>query len=52
MEEKCVQKAECLYNSFGIGLEERKESGVMKNKRRYNRDSKAELPKRYRKNKK
>ena len=52
MEEKHVQKAKCLYNSFGKGREEHRESGDMKNKRKYNRNSKAELPKRYRKNKK
>jgi len=52
MEEKHVQKAKCLYNSFGRGREEHRESGDMKNKRKYNRNSKAELPKRYRKNKK
>jgi len=32
--------------------EESRESGEMKNKRRYNQNSKVELPKRYRKNKK
>jgi hypothetical protein len=31
---------------------ESRESGEMKNKRKYNQNSKAELPKRYRKNKK
>jgi hypothetical protein len=50
--EKCVPKAKGLYNSFGRGREENKESGEMKNKRKYNRNSKVELPKRYRKNKK
>ena len=51
-EEKRVAKAKCLYNSFGRGRELLKESGEMKNKRKYNRDSKVELPKRYGKNKK
>jgi len=52
MEEKCVPKSKCLYHSFGRGREEHRESGEMKNKRKYNRNSKVELPKRYRKNKK
>jgi hypothetical protein len=52
MEEKRVPRAKCLYNSLGRGREENKESGEMKNKRKYNRNSKVELPKRYRKNKK
>jgi hypothetical protein len=51
-EEMRVAKAKCLYNSFGRGRELLKESGEMKNKRKYNRDSKVELPKRYGKNKK
>jgi len=46
------QKAKGLYNSFVRGQEEQRESGEMKNKRKYNRNSKAELPKRYTKNKK
>jgi len=50
--EKRVPKAKCLYDSFRRGREEHKESGEMKNKRKYNRNSKVELPKRYRKNKK
>ena len=45
-------KAKCLYNSFGRGREEHKESEEMRNKQKYNRNSKVELPKRYRKNKK
>jgi hypothetical protein len=51
-EEKRVPKAKGLYNSFGRGREEHKESEEMKNKRKFNRNSKVQLPKRYRKNKK
>jgi ribosomal protein L37E len=51
-EEKCVPKAECLYCGFGRGRELYEERGEMKNKRKYNRNSKVELPKRFRKNKK
>ena len=51
-EEKRVPKAKCLYSGFGRGRELLKESGEMKNKRKYNRNSKVELPKRYKKNKK
>lgn len=52
MEEKRVPKAKCLYNSFGRWSEEHREREEMKNKQKYNRNSKVELPKRYRKNKK
>jgi hypothetical protein len=37
---------------LGENLRNQKESGEMKNKRKYNQNSKVELPKRYRKNKK
>jgi len=50
--EKRVPKAKCLYSSFGRGRALLKEREEMKNKQKYNRDSKVELPKRYRKNKK
>ena len=45
-------KAKCLYNSFGRGREEHKGSEEMRNKQKYNRNSKVDLPKKYRKNKK
>jgi len=51
-EEKRVLKAKCLYSSFGRGRALLEERGEMKNKRKYNRNSKVELPKRFRKNKK
>jgi ribosomal protein L37E len=51
-EEMRVPEAKCLYCGFGRGRELLKESGEMKNKRKYNRNSKVELPKRYKKNKK
>ena len=51
-EEMRVPEAKCLYSGFGRGRELLKESGEMKSKRKYNRDSKVELPKKYRKNKK
>jgi len=51
-EEKRVPKAKCLYSGFGRGRALLKERGEMKNKRKYNRNSKVELPKRFRKNKK
>jgi hypothetical protein len=38
--------------SFGREPKESRESRGMKNKRKYNQNSKVELPKRYRKNKK
>jgi len=49
---KSCAKAKCLYNGMGREREECRESAEMKNKRKYNRKSKVELPKRYRKNKK
>ena len=57
--EACVhlEKSGCrkqnVYTSvLGEGAKEHREGGEMKNKRKYNRNSKVELPKRYRKNKK
>jgi hypothetical protein len=41
-----------LIPLFGMVREEHQEIGEMKGKRKYNRTSKVELPKRYRKNKK